>query len=315
MSKNLTITQRSQIQAMLDHGYSKRAIADYIGCHRSSVYRELTKFSIDGKYCYQAAQEQASRNMARHHYKGPADTIVQMIEARIINDQWSPEQISNWMKKHGYAHVSHTWIYQHIDADKEQGGELANHLRRGSYSKEPREYRGKIANRVSIIERPEEVNARARLGDYEIDLIVGPKNRGAILSIIDRVSRKCLLEKLTGKTASEVATGVIAALLPYKSFIFTITSDNGTEFTHHEEIAKALGIQYYFANPYASYERGSIENLNGLVRQYIPKGTDFNLISPEEIKVIEEKLNNRPRKVLDYWTPNEFLRQNAMKVA
>jgi IS30 family transposase len=153
------------------------------------------------------------------------------------------------------------------------------------------------------------------LGDYEIDLIVGPKNRGAILSIIDRVSRKCLLEKLTGKTASEVATGVIAALLPYKSFIFTITSDNGTEFTHHEEIAKALGIQYYFANPYASYERGSIENLNGLVRQYIPKGTDFNLISPEEIKVIEEKLNNRPRKVLDYWTPNEFLRQNMMKVA
>jgi IS30 family transposase len=95
---------------MLDHGYSKRAIADYIGCHRSSVYRELTKFSIDGKYCYQVAQEQASRNMARHRYKGPPDTIIQMIEARIINDQWSPEQISNWLKKHGYAHVSHTWI-------------------------------------------------------------------------------------------------------------------------------------------------------------------------------------------------------------
>ena len=144
---------------------------------------------------------------------------------------------------------------------------------------------------------------RSRLGDYEIDLIVGPKNKGAILTVVDRVSRECVIRKLANKSAPEVALVVSQAI---KIGAHTITSDNGTEFTNHENIAKALNVQYFFATPYASYERGSIENLNGLIRQYVPKGKGFDNIEEDELNIIENKLNNRPRKVLDFLSPVEY---------
>ena len=175
--------------------------------------------------------------------------------------------------------------------------------RGGSYQKGPVEYRGKIVNRIPIEQRPEIVTKRTRLGDYEIDLIVGPKNKGSILTVVDRVSRECTIRKLANKSALEVESIVSQAI---KGYAHTITSDNGTEFTNHQSIAKTLNIQYYFANPYASYERGSIENLNGLIRQYIPKGKEFDDIGQNDLNVIENKLNNRPRKVLDFLSPIEY---------
>lgn len=141
------------------------------------------------------------------------------------------------------------------------------------------------------------------MGDYEIDLIVGPKNKGAILTVVDRVSRECAIRKLANKSALEVELVVTQTI---KGEAHTITSDNGTEFTNHQNIAKELSIKYFFANPYASYERGSIENLNGLIRQYIPKGKEFDDIEQNELNIIENKLNNRPRKVLDFLSPVEY---------
>lgn len=253
--------------------------------------------------------------MGRQLEISPSEEIVLLIEKKILDQQWSPEQISNWLKLHDYKTVSHTWIYQHIAKDKKYGGELHNHMRRGNYTKGHKEYKGTILNRISIESRPSIVNERKRLGDYEIDLIVGPKNKGAILSVIDRHSRECILEKLDNKTSLSVCTKTIEALAAKVQDIYTVTSDNGTEFTNHEMISKKLKIDYYFAHPYASYERGSIENLNGLVRQYIPKGTDFTDIQNSEIKQIQDKLNSRPRKILGFLTPIEYTEKyyNEMK--
>mgnify|MGYP003674491472 CR=1 FL=1 len=139
-------------------------------------------------------------------------------------------------------------------------------MRRGKYSFEPREYKGKIKNRTTIDSRPDIINDRERLGDFEIDLVVGPKNKGAILTVIDRLSRYCMIEKLSSKGSKEVKRAILETFKNYKGHKHSITTDNGNEFMLHEAIAKDLAVEYYFAHPYASYERGSIENLNGLIR-------------------------------------------------
>lgn len=314
--KNLQTHERVQIQALHDAGKRPSEIANYLRRNPSTIYRELNRHSdAGGRYSYEMASNQAKCNMVREVTRGPSADTIAIIEAKIINEQWSPEQISGWLKKNDLENVSHTWIYSHIKQDKQAGGELADHLRHGSYSKEPREYKGHIKDRVTIEQRPVVANERQRLGDLEIDLIVGVKNRGAILSIIDRKSRHCILEKLSGKTVAEVTEAIVFCLASMSKNIFTMTSDNGTEFSDHKKIAEALGVQYYFANPYASYERGSIENLNGLVRQYIPKGTNFNDIIAGFVKVIENKLNNRPRKVLNYLTPCEYAERHKIEAA
>jgi transposase, IS30 family len=314
--KHLQQEERAQIQALHDSGKTQEEIAQYLKRSKSTISRELNRHrDAGGRYCYLSAISKAKLNMTRDLERGPSAETIMLIEEKIINEQWSPEQISGWLKKQGTASVSHSWIYQHIRKDREAGGELFNHLRHGSYSKEPREYHGLIKDRIGIEHRPAVINERQRSGDLEIDLIVGPKNRGAILSIIDRKSRYCTLEKLSGKTADEVTRTVLTLLSSCCANLFSITSDNGNEFIEHRKIAKALGIDYYFAHPYASYERGTVENLNGLIRQYVPKGTDFDNIPPSCIKTIENKLNNRPRKVLNYLSPHEYVATQFKKAA
>ena len=273
---------------------------------KTSIYRELSKRNNAGVYDYKYAQQLSSSNMARHRYQGPDDKTIAMIEEKIINEQWSPEQISGWLKINFNIHISHTWIYQYVERDRQEEGELSNHMRRGKYSFEPKEYKGKIKNRTTIDKRPDIINKRQRLGDFEIDLIVGPKNKGAVLTIIDRLSRYCIIKKLLGKGSKEVKLALLSAFNDYDGCKHSITSDNGNEFTLHEDISTQLEMKYYFAHPYASYERGSIENLNGLIRQYIPKGKTFDDIDQAYIKTIEEKLNSRPRKILKFLTPEEF---------
>jgi len=177
-------------------------------------------------------------------------------------------------------------------------------MRRGKYNYDPKEYKGKIKNRKSINIRPEEINTRERLGDFEIDLIVGSKHKGAILTTVDRLSRFCILKKLDSKHADIVEQAILGIFRDYN--ILSITSDNGNEFMNHENISEELDIDYYFANPYASFERGSIENLNGLIRQYIPKGMSFDDVEEDFVESIQNKLNSRPRKILNFLTPTEF---------
>lgn len=316
MSQHMSTEERIKMETLLDLGTSKKQIALYLGRHRSTIYRELNRPGIrDKRYNAEAYHKQARQNMGRKLEKSPSEEIIVFINKKIVDEQWSPEQISNWLKLYDHESVSHTWIYQHIAQDKIAGGELHNHMRHGNYSKGHKEYKGTIINRVSIESRPSIVNERDRLGDYEIDLIVGPKNKGAILSIIDRLSRECILEKLDDKTSLSACGKTIQSLLLREKKVHTITSDNGTEFTDHELVSKKLKIDYYFAHPYASYERGSIENLNGLVRQYIPKGTEFTNIDNTTLKEIQNKLNNRPRKILGFLTPIEYTKKyyNEMK--
>ncbi len=309
MPQHLQKTERTQIQALLDNGSKIDDIAIYLNRHRSTIYREMNRAGVDVKnYEADKYHKSARKNMRRKVERAPSSETILLIEQQILNEQWSPEQVSNWLKINNYETVSHTWIYQYIKKDKSEGGELSNNLRIGSYTKGHKTYKGNIVDRVSIEERAAIVNERKRLGDYEIDLIVGPKNKGAILTIIDRMSRHCILEKLTGKTSLEVSDQIIKLLNTSSNMVFTVTTDNGTEFTDHKKISEKLNIQYYFAHPYASYERGSIENLNGLVRQYIPKGTDFANVSHNEIKIIEKKLNGRPRKVLGFLSPIDYTR-------
>lgn len=308
MSENLTLQDRIVIQTMKDNGHKAIEISNYLQRHKTTIYRELSKVTgPEGLYDAHAAHQLTSMNMVRTTTQGPSQETIEKIEEKILLEQWSPEQISGWLELGYEIKVSHTWIYQHVEKDRKAGGELANHMRRGKYSKGHKEYKGKIPDRVSIEARPAIVNQRTRLGDYEIDLIVGIKNQGAILSMIDRVSRRCILQKLKDKKAQTVSEAVISSLRKLDGAAFTITSDNGTEFTNHKIISETLGLDYYFAHPYASYERGSIENLNGLIRQYIPKGTDFSEVDDLSVKLIEDKLNSRPRKILGFLTPNQFI--------
>ena len=200
-------------------------------------------------------------------------------------------------------------IYQFIEKNRLSGGDLHTHLRfyhtghrRAKYGAK---HKGMIKERVSISQRPEIVDEKIRLGDFEIDTIIGTNRKGAITTVVDRVSLLSIISIPTTKKANEVEAEITRILLPIKDKIQTITSDNGLEFSNHKNISQALDCDYYFCHPYSSWERGLNEYTNGLIRQYIPKGTSFENITPEYIKMIEDKLNNRPRKSLNWKTPNE----------
>ena len=190
-----------------------------------------------------------------------------------------------------------------------EGGALHTHLRfyhtghkRAKYGAK---YNGKIKDRVSISKRPDIVDEMTRIGDFEIDTIIGSNRKGAISTAVDRGSKLVKISSPTTKKADEVEEEIKRILSPFKDKIETITSDNGFEFSNHKSISNSLDCDYYFCHPYSSWERGLNEYTNGLIRQYIPKGTSFKHITTEYIQEIEDKLNNRPRKSLNWKTPNE----------
>jgi IS30 family transposase len=226
----------------------------------------------------------------------------------LVRMDWSPEQISLWLKTVSGIRISHEWICQYILKDKAGGGDLYTHLRckkvrrkrYGSYSR-----RGQIVGRVSIDECPEIVDSRFRIGDCELDTIIGKGHKQDIVSLIERKTRFTLIQKVERKTAQCVTNAIINLLSPYSEYVITMTSDNGKEFADHKTIASKLDADFFFAHPYASWERGLNENTNGLIRQYIPKGRDLKTVTQKEISQIMYKLNNRPRKCLGMKTPNQ----------
>jgi IS30 family transposase len=242
----------------------------------------------------------------RARYRIEASTWI-LIEA-LIRQDWSPEQVSDWLRENYGLQISHEWIYQYILTDKYAGGDLHRHLRcqkkrrkrYGSYDR-----RGKLKNRVSIDERPAIVDTRQRLGDCEVDTIIGKGHRHGIVSLTERKSRLALLRKVEHKTAQAVANAVIELLKSVPVRTHTITADNGKEFADHERIARDLRSDIYFAHPYSSWERATNENMNGLIRQYFPKKRNFATITEEEIEFVMERLNNRPRKCLGFKSPNQ----------
>ena len=236
-----------------------------------------------------------------------------LIEEHLCQE-WSPEQISGWLSKEKDLRVSHERIYQYVYANQRQGGTLYEHLRcqkqrRKRYGK--RDRRGHIPNRRSITERPAIVQSRCRIGDWEADTIIGKGHQQALVSLTERKSKLTLLCKVERTTADAVEAALTRLLAPLSSQVHTITSDNGREFARHQEVAQALTADFYFAHPYASWERGLNENTNGLVRQYFPKQREFTTISEEEVNTVMQRLNNRPRKTLDFQTPNQVFSQQT----
>ena len=222
-------------------------------------------------------------------------------------------------KQHGIR-ISHERIYQHIGADKRAGGDLYKHLRQ-AHKKRRKKYgskdpRGQLVGRVSITQRPAIVDEKSRLGDWEIDTVIGKNHQGALVTLVDRKSKFTLIKKVESKQADGVTAATIALLAKHQDKVLTITADNGKEFAGHEAISQALEAPVYLANPYCSWECGLNENTNGLIRQYFPKGSSFEGITDEQGEKVMNRLNHRPRKGLDYRTPHSvFFEQSERKAA
>jgi IS30 family transposase len=302
----LTYHQRYHIYTFLKAGFCQTEIAETIGVHKSTISRELRRNR--GRRGYRSKQAQgfakARQNKAQTRIK-PQDW--QQVES-LISLKWSPEQISDHCRDNLLFQISHEWIYQYIYKDKRAGGSLWKHLRcqkkrkkrYGSYDK-----RGQIPNRTSIDERPEIASDRSRLGDWEADTIIGKGKKGAIVTLVDRKSRYLRMGLVKQRTKEAVKEKMISLLAGFS--VHTITCDNGKEFADHEAVAKALDAKVYFAHPYASWERGTNENTNGLIRQYFPKHTRFYDLEQEDIVFVEHQLNSRPRKCLSFQSPMVFL--------
>jgi len=314
MSKDyhhLTRDQRCHLYALKKRGDSAITIANELRVHRSTIYRELKRNLGKNGYRYKQANEKAlhRRHLASTQRPKMTLTTISVIEEK-LRFQWSPVQISGWLKKHGSAKtVSHETIYQHIWQNKRKGGLLYKELRHRSkkYNKRSKSTagRGFIPNRIDIDQRPIIVEKKIRLGDWELDTIVGTGQSGSIVSMVERTSKLVMLVKVTKKTAHQVELALLERLKPIKNFVFTLTADNGKEFANHERVGTTLQSGFYFARPYHSWERGLNEHTNGLVRQYFPKSKRFDEITSDDIMNVEILLNNRPRKVLDYATPRE----------
>jgi len=312
----LTVDDRIEIYALKKAGHNQSEIAKQLGRHKSTLSRELRRNAGQRGYRVKQAQEKALQRRTEKVAPGISDVIWDLIET-LLRQELSPEQIKGRLVFEGQPPVSHERIYQHIYEDKAKGGDLHRFLRCQKERKKrygSNDRRGKIPNRVSIDERPAIVDERSRIGDWEADTIIGKGHSGAIVSLVERVSRYTLLRRLPGKHAGPVRDAIIDLLTPFKEHVFTITKDNGLEFAKHEEVAKALDADVFFAHPYHSWERGLNENTNGLVRQYAPKKKTFGHVDDALIDMITFKLNHRPRKSLGYKTPHEVFFNTSQRL-
>jgi IS30 family transposase len=311
--RQLTEEDRIEIYAMKQAGKKQNKIAAALGVHPSTVSREITRNTgLKGYRPKQAQQKALHRKFTVRKAVKMTPETIDYIESKLA-EQHSPEQIAERMKLdpgwHGPA-VSHERIYRHIWQDKAIGGMLFRHLRIGGTKqrrkrRNSRDMRGTIKNRVGIEYRPPIVERKIRIGDWEGDTVVGKNHQGALVTLVDRKSKLTLIGKVDRYTAEAVEQVIISLmeLLPRRNY--TLTVDNGKEFASHESVVDALQIKVYFADPYSAWQRGLNENTNGLIRQYVPKGSDVRTLTDEQIQHIMDRLNNRPRKSLGFLTPNE----------
>ena len=310
----LTEVKRYQIYTLLGNGFTQKDAANEVKVHPSTVSRELSRNKGERGYRPQQANRKAL-GRRKEAFKArclTGDLPLKITEYLLL--EWSPEQISGHLKSEGGAWVSHETIYQFILEDKKNGGLLYKQLRHSGKKRKKRygssDRRGEIKDRVSIDKRPKSIEKRDRIGDWEIDLVIGKNHKGAIVTIVDRLSLMTLIAKVDSKHAELVTKATTNLLKHYKRHgAHTITADNGKEFSGHQEISNALGVDFYFAHPYSSWERGTNENTNGLIRQYLPKGTEFEAVNDKKCQFIMERLNNRPRKCLGYRTPKQVFEE------
>jgi transposase, IS30 family len=306
---HLTQEERYQIQALHISGRTKGEIARQLGRHCSTIGREITR--AGAAQGYQAAQAQVLADQRQRLCRNARTTAPeQWQQVRIYLRLWlSPEQIRGRLLLQGAKSVSHESIYRYIYRDKANGGDLLSYLRcqkqrRKRYGS-GQERRGALKNRVGIEHRPAIVESRQRIGDWEGDTVIGKGQQGVLVTLVERKSRFTLARALPCREASVVQQAIIELLRPHKEQCVTLTFDNGKEFAEHEFIGQCLDASVYFARPYHSWERGTNENTNGLLRQFFPKCMGLLNVSDVEVNDALYRLNHRPRKCLGYRTPHE----------
>jgi IS30 family transposase len=314
--RQLTSEDRYILSALRTQGCNQSQIARHLGRHRSTVSRELRRNSatLDGCYRVSKAIERTNgrRSRSRRNLRfTPQD--FQHVEA-LLRKQWSPEQVSGYLRKERLLLISHETIYRHIWRDRRCGGSLHEHLR-GARKRCRKRYgaydsRGRLAGKRHISERPAQVLRRQRIGHWEIDTVMGRGNHHCIVSLVERKTGYLLIGKLAARTTQQLNRRTIRLAMRHSEKFATITADNGTEFHSYRAIERAVGLKFYFATPHHAWERGTNENTNGLIRQYLPKGTSMAKLTQRDCNVIAAKLNTRPRKRLDFQTPQECFYAN-----
>ena len=319
--RQLTLEKRYHISALQKAGLNQKEIAKRLSVDPSTISRELRRNrDVTRGYTPELAQIRSSK---KHKDKKKRNSIKTRVEKYIrgkLKLDWSPEQIAGRMKIDIGITIVHETIYRFIYANKANGGRLYKLLRHKNkkYHKRSNDYkaRGTLIDRVMIDKRPRIVEKKSRIGDLEIDTVIGKNHVGALVTVVDRKSKFALIKNVPSRQAEIVTKALIEMITPIKAITHTITSDNGKEFAYHKEVSAALDIDFYFANPYHSWERGLNEHTNGLIRQYLPKKSEFIDVSKDEIIMIQNRLNHRPRKVLGYKTPYEvFFSEMSRKLA
>ena len=307
---HLTQDERCQIYGLKKSGLSHRAIGRELGRHHTAIGREIKRNSGARGYRYKQAHDKATdrRRLASSVARKMTDEMWRQVEEKLAAG-WSPDQIAGRFRRECKVMVGRERIYQYIRADRKAGGCLYKHLRRRGKKPNWRggrhAGRGVIPGRVDISERPAIVDDKSRVGDWEVDTVVGAGQSGALASAVERSSKLTRLARVERRTARETEAALERRLKPDSALVLTITADNGKEFAGHRRLSRALDADFYFARPYHAWERGLNEHTNGLVRQYFPKGTDFRLVTDRQVQEVEDRLNGRPRKVLGYRTPEE----------
>jgi len=316
MACHLTFQEREILYRMKRFEKPIAEIAETLGRHRSSIYRELGRNTGGRGYRPQQAQRLADerREVCRQPTKMSNPELKKYVSQK-LKKKWSPEQIAGRIRKDlphktNYR-VSYQTIYNWLVTD---ASELREHLRRGYRRSQP-ETRGQLKDCVSIVGRPKVVDSKCRYGDWEGDTVVSLGRRSGIVTMVERKSQYLRVRKTTSLKSVDTMRAACCSLkdLP-KDLLRTITLDNGKEFAEHQRLTDTLGTEVYFAQPYASWQRGLNENTNGLLRQFFPKGTDFTRISRRQVARVEQLLNERPRKTLGYKTPSEVLNKKCVTI-
>jgi len=288
------------------------AIARLLRRHRSTIARELRRNGSrhDDSYRFGRAQEQANGRRSRSRRKSHFTADDWRLIAQLLRADLSPEQVSGLLRLVGRLRVSHETIYQHIWRDKRQGGDLYRRLRqRPKHRKRygTNEKRGRLSGKRHISERPASVESRRQVGHWEVDAVVGTGTKDCVVSLVERSTGFVLIGKLRDRTVASLNRRAIKLIRNSPAPFHTITADNGTEFHGYRAIEAATNVSIYFANPYHSWERGTNENTNGLIRQYLPKGTSMKTLTQVRCNEIARILNNRPRKRHGFLSPLEKL--------
>jgi len=320
MSKQLTESDRAVLAQLLEFKVSKREIARRLRKHRSTVYRELARNTGPIGYVPEEAQQRTDiRRWVNHRVRKMSDPQFRQYVCRRLKRYWSPDQIAGRSRREFRRRlrrqISRQTIYDWIRKQPTQERLVWREcLRFGVRRRKRREDAGRLPNAVRIDGRPAIVASRRRYGDWEGDTIVGCGRVGGLLSLVERKSGFTLLARVQDRRATTVRCAAEERLVTLPDTLRrTATFDNGKEFAEHERLSAATGLAIYFAQPYAAWQRGTNENTNGLVRQYVPKGTDLQATSHRAVAAIESSLNDRPRKRLGYRTPREVLNQYAKR--